>query len=421
MKKGGVSAPLSPTPTRRLVRRLPQLRLLLAACVAALFPLLLLQLALVARNLGPSELEASASVMTKLNATVLRPHSMALAPPSFAKKPLPRPVQVGLTIEDRLSHIYVKLASDFYYGLLPVPPGFQERLDRIRINASAEMNAVDAAMYNERLTSMRDGAIIYVEAYYLRNFTQDVLPRIKSRFVLVTGDSSVCVPNCIVNKGSTLKLATDPRLLHWYATHCQGYMRFPQRFTCMPLGIDQHRTARMDMQRAYENGIGLIDGIEQRLVSWDARPERYLLVSFQISTNKETRQHPWELFCGNQTVSHAISQVRSVSNCFFEKWMDKYEFYASKLAPSRFVISPEGYGPDCYRTYEALLLGSYPIVLTSELDVLFKDLPVLILQKWEDLSIGLMEATYENYQTRQWDFQRLYVAFWSRKFRSHLT
>ncbi|KAI8620905.1 hypothetical protein BC830DRAFT_394654 [Chytriomyces sp. MP71] len=319
-----------------------------------------------------------------------------------------------LKADDRLSHINMKLASDYYFGFLKIPPyyGFEERLELIRLYKNSS---------NERFERMRDGAVIYVDSYFLRNFTTDILPRINVRFVLITGDSSVCVPNCIVNKGSTLKLATDPRMLHWYTSHCSGYTRFAQRIECMPLGIDQHRTARIDMQRVYTEGIGLIDGLVPKKLDWKLVPERYLLISFQISTNNKTRQYPWDLFCGDNEVDPQLEEVRQVSTCFFQKGMDKYEFYKNYLSRHPFVLSPEGYGLDCYRTYETLLLGGYPIVLTSDLDIIFQHLPVLILQDWTDLTIDLMEETYKSFQMQKWDFSPLYVSYWAQRARSHLS
>ena len=44
----------------------------------------------------------------------------------------------------------------------------------------------------------------------------------------------------------------------------------------------------------------------------------------------------------------------------------------------KFILSPPGAGFDCHRTWEALYLGAIPIVKTSSLDPLYKDLPVVI-------------------------------------------
>ena len=45
------------------------------------------------------------------------------------------------------------------------------------------------------------------------------------------------------------------------------------------------------------------------------------------------------------------------------------------MAKAKFALSPGGTGPDTYRTWEALLVGTIPIVKTSQLDNLYSDLP----------------------------------------------
>ena len=52
-----------------------------------------------------------------------------------------------------------------------------------------------------------------------------------------------------------------------------------------------------------------------------------------------------------------------------------------------FEISPQGNGLDCYRTWEALLLQTIPIVRSSTLDPLYDGLPVAIVDSWEDVTV----------------------------------
>merc|ERR1712203_1215043 len=61
-----------------------------------------------------------------------------------------------------------------------------------------------------------------------------------------------------------------------------------------------------------------------------------------------------------------------------------------------FIISPWGNGPDCFRTWEGLVLGAIVLMLRNGSPVheeLFSDLPVIFLNNWT-------EVTAEN--LRQW-------------------
>jgi len=68
-----------------------------------------------------------------------------------------------------------------------------------------------------------------------------------------------------------------------------------------------------------------------------------------------------------------------------------------QLAESKFVLSPHGRGLDCYRTYEALSLGSFVVVRSSSLDEIYDGLPVLIVEKWEHITEELLDATYKKF------------------------
>ena len=49
-----------------------------------------------------------------------------------------------------------------------------------------------------------------------------------------------------------------------------------------------------------------------------------------------------------------------------------------------FIACPEGNGIDTHRFWETLYMGRYPVVLHNRVNDAFSDLPVLILNKWED-------------------------------------
>lgn len=51
----------------------------------------------------------------------------------------------------------------------------------------------------------------------------------------------------------------------------------------------------------------------------------------------------------------------------------------------KFIISVKGLGIDCHRTWEALLLGAIVITNHTPLDVLYTDLPVIIIDNWDEL------------------------------------
>jgi hypothetical protein len=81
----------------------------------------------------------------------------------------------------------------------------------------------------------------------------------------------------------------------------------------------------------------------------------------------------------------------------------------------KFVISPEGAGLDCHRTWESLLLGCIPIVKTSTLDNLFKNLPVMIVENWNDVTLDNLNLYLNNLSNRNFNFDSLYLSHWVSK------
>jgi hypothetical protein len=65
------------------------------------------------------------------------------------------------------------------------------------------------------------------------------------------------------------------------------------------------------------------------------------------------------------------------------QWKPVPEYYAD-LCKSKFVLCPEGTGPDTHRVYESLLCGATPVVLRNSLSHLYEKLPVCIVDRWED-------------------------------------
>lgn len=68
---------------------------------------------------------------------------------------------------------------------------------------------------------------------------------------------------------------------------------------------------------------------------------------------------------------------------------------------TKFVVSPWGAGPDCHRNYEAMAMGAVPIVLRhAGLDQLFENEPVLIVNKWSDVTPEVIRAWKPTGKTR---------------------
>lgn len=104
-----------------------------------------------------------------------------------------------------------------------------------------------------------------------------------------------------------------------------------------------------------------------------------------------------------------------------------FKEYFEDMAHFKFALSPRGWGPDCYRTWEALYVGTIPIVtrcefdklyirsLTytgSQLDTLYEDLPILIIDDWSELTEEFLNRKYEEITSKSYDIRRIHMTYW---------
>lgn len=83
-----------------------------------------------------------------------------------------------------------------------------------------------------------------------------------------------------------------------------------------------------------------------------------------------------------------------------------------------FVLSPFGNGMDCHRTWEALLCGCIPIVRSSIFNELFDGLPVLVVDKWEDISLRLLVTTVADFKDKldnnEFTYEKLLLSYYTK-------
>ena len=347
-----------------------------------------------------------------------------------------------------ISPITFKLLADAHYGSSSVPKEHLQDLRRLELKYL--------------VTCLKPGAVIFVDSNRLRGFFLHIYQTIAIPFVLVSGDTDTPVPGNLSNE-TLAEIFESPEslIIHWFAMNCDRNLN-ASRFTCLMNGISQWNGQQEAMRNAFNDfegivaqnmepgdipvkSVGSIREIKVDVPSTDnhvalvattkaefnnsgvatfkmgriveniyknnhLKNETYsLLISFNIKSNIAIRRPLWNQFCedSNRTVK---------SLCTFGKF-DMPTFYRM-ISMSRFVLSPHGSGLDCYRTYEALYLGSYPVVQTSSLDEMFSDLPVLIVNSWSDVTENLLNDTFHRFRQTNFDYDKLFTKYWFLKFRS---
>lgn len=78
------------------------------------------------------------------------------------------------------------------------------------------------------------------------------------------------------------------------------------------------------------------------------------------------------------------------------------------------MLCPRGNGWDTHRVWEALYLGVIPVLLHSPIDKVYEGLPVLYVDRYEDVTPELLDDEYERLvlERDDWDRRQLSRAYW---------
>jgi hypothetical protein len=76
-------------------------------------------------------------------------------------------------------------------------------------------------------------------------------------------------------------------------------------------------------------------------------------------------------------------------------FIDINTFYET-LKTFKYCISPRGTGIDTHRIYESLLFGVIPVVKSSTLDDLYKNLPIVIVNDWTEVTEEFLVDNYDS-------------------------
>ena len=82
------------------------------------------------------------------------------------------------------------------------------------------------------------------------------------------------------------------------------------------------------------------------------------------------------------------------------------------MAQFCFVVSPEGNGLDCYRTWEALYLGCIPVVKSNSLNQLYENLPVVIVDDWHQVTREFLQEQLDVIKNKKYEQEKLSIYYW---------
>jgi hypothetical protein len=215
--------------------------------------------------------------------------------------------------------------------------------------------------------------------------------------------------NISLSISDIVKTINHPKLFRWFTSqHQPSLERFwllSKKIVVMPLGLNpQTSTSMMTAMKLEMENIKVCD---RRTfdVFWSMNP----------TEGREAARRILEKVLG-------IDIKNDYNSTEFLKDRDNFvPLYLKRLMDSKFVVSPWGVGPDCFRTYEALLAGSIPVVLwsTALSNEIFYELPVIIVKSYTEVSQKFLDRKYidifQKIQSNSMDLSVLTPYYWQKR------
>ncbi len=225
-------------------------------------------------------------------------------------------------------------------------------------------------------------SVVFVEGYSLDFFFQSVFPHIKNPFILLTHNSDTSAP------GHHTAFLNDQKIIHWFGQNSD--IMDHSKFTAIPIGIANPKWPHGDT--VVFNRV--LNTIKEQFYNQDQK----LYINFFVKNNRLVRQS-------------LINQFQDNPLAIFSS-QKPLQDYLEDMAKCRYVLSPPGNGLDCHRTWEALLVGSIPVVKTSTLNALYNQLPVIIVDDWAEITEDFLEKKYQSLKTKKMNNEKLFMSYW---------
>lgn len=236
--------------------------------------------------------------------------------------------------------------------------------------------------------NVKEKDIVFVGDENIEKFFTEIHPNIKAPYVLIThnGDNSV--------NQKFFDLASD-KVLKWYGINI--LISHP-KVVPIPIGIEN--------KHYYVCGIPFIFN---KVIKKNFIKKNRIFYGFTIRNNIEERQPALDVLKINKLAET------------FKRWMNFYQ-YLHLLATYKFVASPPGSSVEGHRTWDALYIGTVPIVKSSITIDYFEKIgvPLWSVKDWHELDNITEKDIEEKFEIikKKSSIETIYMDYWIDKIKN---
>tara|TARA_Y100000310_G_C20577202_1_gene761035 strand:- start:108 stop:1331 length:1224 start_codon:yes stop_codon:yes gene_type:complete len=300
-----------------------------------------------------------------------------------------------------IDDLYHQSGEIIYHNL--TRNGEKIAIDGLKFSANKEIYNVELSSCNIDLSKLFDGCWIMMNNHFLNFFIKQIMPHINNKInLLIQSNDDNTGTNImeLLNNDNVLKIGS----YNWDIRH--------PKIIHMPIGLADWRLRPTKVFVPHADQL-LLSKYAHKILPLEQRKHfKRICVNFHFNVDK---------YGGRKKCIHAINTNTELKDlCIFSKTRQTFEDYVKNVSEFGFCLSPRGNGIDCHRTWECLVLGVIPIVKTSTIDDVFKDLPVIIVNNWNEITPNLLDNFIKtgihntNYK------YRLTQDYWSKLIRNNL-
>ena len=301
--------------------------------------------------------------------------------------------------------------------------------------------------------AVKDGECVFVKTDFFDFFAKDVVNRIPGRYIIISHNGDLSAPDGqndaprigmprYVTSDILAKEYESGRLIAHHGQNLWWVNKTtsprPAFSHCLPIGFENRQYAIGRQIHIYTSALKkfVIDKPEMSIEEQTKKP--LLLVAFYPKSRVPDRS----------TVLSVLrvfppKGVPKDPNPFFNYTDLNHMEWLQAIGEHRFVLAPFGHGLDTHRISEILLMGGIPVMRRSTISSCYDDtdntytadhnaphkdktsttyptrtrgsLPVVIVDRWEDVTKERLEAEWERLSkipNSHWDWRRLFVYHW---------
>lgn len=235
------------------------------------------------------------------------------------------------------------------------------------------------------------------------DFLQHRAPKINNPFCIVTHWGDFGITQEMFNYANQFPMFTK-----WYGQNidCEPNPKLHS----LPIGLEDCPNNLLHGETGCKiSKTELIHDLAKREIT----PSYLVYANFYVGNYPKERETAYRII---QNASWALSKIHPSSDRVVTRpETTVYINYLNDIKSSYYVMCPRGGGIDTHRLWETLYLNRIPIVKRCHNTHYYQDLPVLIVDEWEQVTETLLKSKLDYFNNKSnFNMDKLKMSWWSK-------